>query len=105
MDQGQFKQRVVTIVESIPFGRVMTYGDVASYAGQPNGARIVGQLAHFGPPDLPWQRVVNRFGGLASGYYGGRNGHKTALELEGLKIDGEYKIINFEKVRWRPTIL
>jgi len=79
----------------------MTYGDIAAICGEAHAARIVGGLAHFGPTDLPWHRVVNRQGGLASGYYGGKEGHKATLEAEGFTIK-DYEIVNFEVHRWRP---
>jgi len=94
-----FKQRVYNIVEQIPKGRVMTYGDIAVLAGSPNAARQVGGLAHFGPTNLPWHRVVNRHGDCASGYYGGKEGHKLALESEGHIIDS-YRIVDFSTSRW-----
>lgn len=89
------------LVAQIPIGKVMTYGDISALCGEAHAARIVGGLAHFGPTDLPWHRVVNRHGGLASGYYGGKEGHKAALEAEGFEIR-EYQIIGFEERRWRP---
>lgn len=99
-----FKERVYSLVSQIPYGKVMTYGDIAALCGQAHAARIVGGLAHFGPTELPWHRVVNRKGGLASGYYGGKRGHKQALESEGIKIDDNFLIINFEEYRWNPEI-
>jgi methylated-DNA-protein-cysteine methyltransferase-like protein len=63
-----FKNKVYELVAQIPKGRVMTYGQLAALAGHPYAARIVGGVAHFGDPDLPWQRVVNKQGGLDSGY-------------------------------------
>jgi len=51
--------------------------------------------------DLPWQRVVNKQGGLANGYPGGKNGHKTALEVEGVTVSSEYKV-DIEKLLWHP---
>ncbi len=101
MVKDDFKQAVYELVGSIPKGRVMTYGDIAILAGRPYAARQVGGLAHFGPTELPWHRVVNRFGGLASGYYGGKDGHKAMLEAEGFEVK-DYKIIDFETRRWRP---
>jgi methylated-DNA-protein-cysteine methyltransferase-like protein len=98
-----FKTQVYELVAQIPKGRLMTYGDVAVLAGRPYAARQVGGLAHFGPPDLPWQRVVNRQGGLASGYYGGKAGHQAALEAEGVTIE-DFKVVNFEELRWRPSL-
>jgi len=99
-----FKLLVYDIVAQIPEGRVMTYGDIAALCGQPVASRIVGGLAHFGPTDLPWHRVVNRFGGLAAGYYGGKPGHQKALENEGFVIE-DMKIVDFEKRRWTPINL
>ena len=83
---GSFKVRVETLVAQIPAGRVMTYGQLAALCGNARAARIVGGIAHFGDPDLPWQRVVNKSGGLASGYPGGRSGHRQVLESEGFEF-------------------
>jgi len=99
--EGSFKERVYALVASIPEGRVMTYGDIAALCGQPTASRIIGGLAHFGPTDLPWHRVVNRFGGCASGYYGGKEGHKLVLEQEGFTVV-DYRITDFAERRWRP---
>lgn len=96
-----FKQKVYAIVEQIPKGRVMTYGDVAAIAGHPYAARQVGGLAHFGPTELPWHRVVNRMGDCASGYYGGKVGHAAALESEGMKIK-DFRLVSFRELRWLP---
>lgn len=100
-DTSGFRERVYDIVAQIPEGRVMTYGDIAALAGEAHAARIVGGLAHFGPTELPWHRVVNRFGDMASGYYGGKEGHQAMLEAENFVIR-DYRIIDFEKRRWRP---
>ncbi len=100
---SNFNQIVLELVAQIPEGRVMTYGDIAAIAGHPHAARQVGGVAHFGPTDLPWHRVVNRFGDCASGYYGGKEGHKQVLEAEGFKVVN-YQIVDFEERRWRPTI-
>jgi methylated-DNA-protein-cysteine methyltransferase-like protein len=99
-----FRQRVEAIVALIPPGRLMTYGQIAALCGNARAARIVGGIAHFGDPNLPWQRVVNKQGGLAIGYPGGRGGHKQVLEAEGLKVAGEagdYKV-DVENLIWWP---
>ena len=101
MPETGFKQLVYALVAQIPEGRVITYGDIASLCGQPQASRIVGGLAHFGPTDLPWHRVVNRLGDCASGYYGGKEGHKAILEQEGFEVEG-YRIVDFRERRWRP---
>jgi alkylated DNA nucleotide flippase Atl1 len=79
----------------------MTYGQIAAICGNAKAARIVGGIAHFGDPELPWQRVVNKSGGLASGYPGGREGHKKHLESEGVKVSEDYKV-NVMELLWRP---
>jgi len=80
----------------------MTYGQIAALCGHPGAARVVGQVAHFGPPDLPWQRVVNAKGGLAAGFVpDGRSGQARMLEKEGIIIkDG---VLNIKEYLWWPT--
>lgn len=96
-----FRERVEAVVAQIPVGRVMTYGQLAALCGSARAARIVGGIAHFGDPNLPWQRVVNKRGGLALGYPGGRSAHKCALEAEGVKVSEDY-YVNLEKLLWWP---
>src|ERR1700689_4188859 len=94
-----FRVRVEALVAQIPAGRVMTYGQLAALCGNARAARIVGGIAHFGDPGLPWQRVVNKSGGLASGYPGGRSGHKQVLEAEGFSISDDYQV-EVDKLLW-----
>ena len=98
-----FRGDVYEIVAQIPKGRAMTYGDIASLAGHPFAARQVGGLAHFGPTELPWHRVVNRLGDCASGYYGGKEGHQQALEAEGFEVR-DYRIVDFAERQWKPGV-
>ena len=97
-----FKESVYELVARIPEGRVMTYGQIASLCGKPRAARIVGGIAHFGPPELPWQRVINRHGGLASGYtWGGREGHKQHLEEDEVEVNEDCQV-DIDKLIWWP---
>ncbi len=98
----EFKQRVYELVARIPQGRVMTYGQIAAICGAAWAAWEVGQLAHFGPTDLPWQRVVNKQGGLARGYVpGGLEGHKAALEADGVLVSDEFRV-EVPPLLWSP---
>lgn len=98
----EFKQRVHALVAQIPQGRVMTYGQIAAICGAAWAAWEVGQLAHFGPTDLPWQRVVNKQGGLARGYVpDGFEGQKRALEADGIMVSDEYKV-DVQSLLWAP---
>lgn len=95
-----FRGRVEALVAQIPKGKVMTYGQLAGLCGNARAARIVGGIAHFGDPDLPWQRVVNKQGGLASGYPGGRSGHKQVLETEGYSVNDDCQVAVTELLWW-----
>jgi len=100
VDAG-FSQRVHAMVAQIPKGRVMTYGQIAALCGNARAARIVGGIAHFGDPELPWQRVVNKSGGLAAGYPGGVQGHAQHLKAEGIAISDDFKV-NISELLWEP---
>lgn len=102
MIKADFKQRVQEVVAHIPAGKVMTYGQIAALCGSPRAARIVGGIAHYGNSALPWHRVVNKQGGLASGYPGGRAAHRAHLESEGVAISDNNQIINVEDNIWQP---
>lgn len=99
-----FKQQVYDLVAQIPEGRVMSYGQIALLCDKPGAARLVGQIAHFGSEDLPWHRVVNKNGQMASGYWGGKLVHANHLTEEGVEIK-DLKITNLEKYLWQPPIL
>lgn len=96
-----FRKRVYDIVARVPKGKVATYGQVALLAGIPRAAREVGWIAHLGPSNLPWHRVVNRFGGLAKGYPGGQLGHKIEIEKDGVVVRDDFTV-DLEKYQWRP---
>ena len=99
--EAGFRERIEAVVAQIPRGRVMTYGQLAALCGNARAARIVGGIAHFGNPDLPWQRVVNKTGGLASGYPGGRSGHKQVLEAEGVVVSDDFHV-DVKQLIWWP---
>ncbi len=105
MDSENLRKRVEELVAQIPVGRVMTYGQLAALCGSPRAARIVGGIAHYGEPSLPWHRVVNKKGGLASGYHGGRHTQKEHLEAEGVVVAGEQDSysVDVERLLWWPT--
>lgn len=100
-NDNNFRQRIETFMTQVPYGKVTTYGDLAGLAGQANASRIVGGIAHFGDQDLPWHRLVNRFGGLAAGFHGGRETQAQLLEQEGITCTN-YIVDNFKELRWHP---
>lgn len=64
-----FTIKVVKIIKSIPFGKVMTYGQIAFIAGNPFGARQVSRILHTLSlkEKLPWHRVINSKGMISLG--------------------------------------
>jgi methylated-DNA-protein-cysteine methyltransferase-like protein len=60
-------QRIWQVVASIPPGKVASYSQVATLAGLPRGARLVGRTLGALPLDskLPWYRVIRADGKLA----------------------------------------
>jgi O-6-methylguanine DNA methyltransferase len=97
--RSTFAARVLTVVRSIPAGRVATYGDVARLAGRPRAARAVGNIMRgCGDPSVPCHRVVGAAGRL--GGYGGHEAFKAhLLAAEGLVVTG-LRIRGFARARW-----
>ncbi|MHA6695480.1 MGMT family protein [Homoserinimonas sp. A520] len=56
-----FFERVLGVVESIPPGQVMTYGDIAAAIGS-RAPRAVGKVMAYGGSDVPWWRVIRASG-------------------------------------------
>ena len=87
-----FQKEVLKIVSQIPYGKVLTYGQIAAQLLKPSASRAVGTaLAHNPLPIIiPCHRVVATDGHLA-GYLGkkGVAAKKWLLEMEGHKIVGE----------------
>ena len=100
MVDGTFRDNVNRLIARVPEGKVTTYGDLAALAGHASAPRIVGGIAHFGNIDLPWHRLVNRFGGLASGFHGGRDVQAQLLVQEGVTCTNHI-VDNFQDKRWK----
>lgn len=100
---SSFREKVYDIMARVPEGQVTTYGDVAGLAGHAHASRIVGGIAHYGPTELPWHRLVNRFGGLAAGFPGGREVQQQLLEAEDITCTN-FVVDDFKERRWKPNL-
>lgn len=98
------RDRVYSLMSELPADKVTTYGDLAALAGSPRAARIIGGIAHGGPEELPWHRLVNAHGGLAVGYPGGQEVQKQLLAQDGIECDDYWQVKDFGERRWRPTV-
>ena len=100
----QLRNTVYALMAELPPDKVTTYGDLAAMAGRPNAARIVGGIAHGGPDDLPWHRLVNAAGGLAVGFPGGQDVQRQLLAQDGIECDDRWYVKDFGERRWRPQV-
>lgn len=64
---GAYADRVLDLVERIPPGRVMSYGDIAEYLGE-GGPRQVGRVMSTWGGAVPWWRVVHADGTPPGGH-------------------------------------
>ncbi len=82
----EFSDTVISIIKSIPPGRVLTYGLIATMAGNPRGARQVSRILHSSSRKhgLPWHRVINSKGTISLPRGGGYEEQKSLLQSEGV---------------------
>jgi len=92
-----FSQRVYEIVEQIPFGKVLSYGDIARLIGSPRAARQVGWAMRNCPDNLPWQRVVMSDGSITGGNFAQMRKMLLAQENVEFLPDGK---VNMKTNRW-----
>lgn len=103
--KSEFRKNVLQVVSSIPKGSVISYGIVATLAGSPNSARVVGGILRSLTIEeelIPWWRVINKAGKISinqnlSGAE--KEIQKLKLESEGVKVNRNYKI-NMRKYGW-----
>ncbi|KPV60450.1 DNA methyltransferase [Paenibacillus sp. A3] len=95
-----FTQRVIKIIQGIPEGHVMTYGQIAGLAGSPRGARQVVRILHSssGKHGLPWHRVVNARGEIGIQQEDGRILQMLYLRGEGVEVADNGQL---DLDRWR----
>jgi methylated-DNA-protein-cysteine methyltransferase-like protein len=100
-----FTVRALTIIRSIPRGKVATYGQVAGVAGSPNGARQVARVLHSLSRlhRLPWQRVINSRGSISLPRGGGFEHQKALLESEGVVVASDGRI-DMKRYLWVPRL-
>jgi len=86
---NDFTKEVIRIISSIPEGKVIPYGQVASLAGNHRAARQVSWILRSSSDkfNLPWHRVVNSRGGISLPEHDGGHLQKTLLEKEGVNFE------------------
>lgn len=105
-ENKNFFQKVYEVARLIPYGKVTSYGAIATYLGAARSARMVGWAmnASHNMDDVPAHRVVNRKGLLTGKHhFDGTNLMQQLLESEGVKVKN-LQIENLESYFWDPSI-
>lgn len=99
-----FFDKVYEVAKLIPYGKVTSYGAIATYLGAARSARMVGYAMNgSGGKDVPAHRVVNRKGLLTGKHhFDGTNLMQQLLESEGIEVI-DNQIQNLDKVFWNPS--
>ena len=100
-------KKLTVVIQSIPSGKVASYGQVASLVGMPRGHRNVVRFLKYCEQDLhlklPWHRVMRVDGKL--GLEPDSNAYKTQrqrLTSEGVVLTGNR--VNMKKYQWQPDM-
>lgn len=98
-----FTQEVIKIIQQIPSGKVMTYGQIAREAGNPRAARQVVRVLHSmsRKHNLPWHRVINAKGQLAIPNEEANWEQRTCLEEEDIEVSSAGRV-NLKEYQWIP---
>ena len=103
MDINDRNIRLYSVIQGIPLGKVATYGQIASLAGLPGAARLVGKILSGLPADTkpPWHRVINAAGKISLPQNSDSFTEQIKrLTAEDIVLTGPK--ISLNKYQWRP---
>lgn len=89
---------ILSIVQEIPYGQVASYKQIATLAGMPKNARLVGKILSVSSMygTFPCHRVVNNAGRLAPGF----DEQRALLEQEGV-IFKKSGLVDMKVCQWK----
>lgn len=99
------KEKVYAYLTWIPPGKVVTYGQIGAFLGNPKLCRYVGNVLHSNPDGekYPCYKVVNSKGKLSARFaFGGVEGQKRRLEAEGIPVEADR--VELGKYQWSAGI-
>ena len=101
-DRDERRARILAVVDSIPRGRVASYGQVAREAGLPRNARLVGRVLSELPSGtrIPWHRVIQSSGHISPRPHTALQ--RRRLAREGVRL-GPTGRVDLERHLWRTA--
>ena len=97
--------QILKLIARIPKGKVATYGQLASLAGNPKAARLVAWLLHSSTEKrkLPWHRVINSQGRISlpmdpHGYL------QIGLLKKERVVMNDKGVYDLEACQWKPRV-
>ena len=102
MEAQARRERIYTVLQQVPPGKVVTYGQVAELAGLGAGARQVGAALKGLPKDsqIPWHRVINAQGKISLPEGAPYQRQADLLAKEGVTLlNGR---VNLRSYQWNP---
>ena len=94
-----YSSHVLDVVDAIPPGQVMSYGDIAEYLGE-GGPRQVGRVMTLWGGGVAWWRVVHANGSLLAGHEAAALAHYLA-EGTPLRSRRAPVRVNMRQARWK----
>jgi methylated-DNA-protein-cysteine methyltransferase related protein len=98
-------EKIYETVKQVPYGKVATYGQIATLAGMHRKARLVGYALFRVPADtdVPWHRVINAKGEISESPFREGNDYlqRSLLEREGIAFNASGRV-NFRQCQWQP---
>lgn len=102
---SEFKERVIEVIRNVPYGTVVSYGQIAVMIGVPRAARQVGWILNSteGNVDLPWWRVVNNVGYLSirGTKVNDKELQAKLLRAEGIAVSDDFHL-DMKTYRFKP---
>lgn len=106
-----YAEQVYRLCRSIPYARVMTYGQISRLIPPPGGLepeqylrlapRWVGSAMAHCPDDVPWQRVINSQGKVSPRPGMGPLAQRQLLANEGVEFDARDRV-DLKRYGWEP---
>lgn len=93
-----FARQVLDVVDAIPAGRVLAYGDIAAWLDE-GGPRSVARVMRLYGDEVPWHRVLRADGSCAPEV---AQRQLPLLRAEGVPFGKSYDRIRMAEARWDP---